>query len=816
MQTWHIHIKGQVQGVGFRPFIFLLAQQYHLNGWVNNDIDGVHIEFNAGEKKAKDFLNKIIQKAPNLAYITTYEIRKTPPKDFTNFEIKHSQTKGQPNLLLTPDAAICQDCSTELFQVSNRRSNYPFITCTNCGPRYSIILSLPYDRPHTTMDVFQMCPNCQEEYGNSSNRRYYSQTNSCPVCAIKLELLVSNSYSEENPLPMLPTKESSALQRRKTSYKNSSFGNKLENDIAKPSTDFTSFDNPNLIERIVQLWQKGKIVAIKGIGGYLLTCDANNQTAVQLLRQRKHRPSKPFALMFPSLDKLKKAFRVGKEEEVFLTSSAAPIVLLQGKVSDTFKVSDTLAPSVAPRLNQIGAMLPYTPLYQLLLKKFKKPIVATSGNISNSPIVFDDEQAIKELSSIADFIVTNNRNIVVPQDDSVVKFSPFYKQKIILRRSRGYAPTYIQSNLNFSSKIVLAMGAMVKSTFSLAHQDNIFISQYLGDLENFDTQENYRHTLNHFLQLFRTQPEVILLDKHPQYASSLYGKEMAAQFDLPSSSIQHHQAHFAAILGENNLIHASAPILGVIWDGTGLGDDGHIWGGEFFVYQNYHFERRHHLDYVNFILGDKMAKEPRIAALSFCWGIKAAIPYLKEKFTKTEWAIYNKLLEKDGNLKTSSIGRLFDAIASLLSLLDKQTYEGEAALLLETKATEFFQKNGLDFNFYSFDEKKTNFSLTTNRLLNMLLFDLEQEQTKEFIAARFHFLLVKYIEKVAISQNIKKIAFSGGVFQNGLLVDLIQHHLSAEYDLFFHQQLSPNDENISFGQLVTYYVRRIANPPCKS
>jgi len=297
-----------------------------------------------------------------------------------------------------------------------------------------------------------------------------------------------------------------------------------------------------------------------------------------------------------------------------------------------------------------------------------------------------------------------------------------------------------------------------------------------------------------------------LVDKHPQYAATIYGKELASQLDVPTITIQHHEAHFAAILAENDLINYQSPILGIIWDGTGLGKDGHIWGGEFFVYQDYEFKRKHHLKYVDFILGDKMAKEPRISALSFCWKIPEAVPILKEKFTNTEWAIYSKLLAKGSTLKTSSMGRLFDTVASLLGISDKQSYEGEAAMLVETKALQYFQKAGLATNFSSFNENKDTFNFTTTEILRLIVNDLIVGETIEYIAAHFHFLLIKYIEKIATIQNVEKLAFSGGVFQNGLLVDLLLHHLEYNFELYFHKALSPNDENISFGQLVHYHV----------
>ncbi|MEN0048767.1 MAG: Sua5/YciO/YrdC/YwlC family protein, partial [Bacteroidota bacterium] len=462
--------------------------------------------------------------------------------------------------------------------------------------------------------------------------------------------------------------------------------------------------------------------------------------------------------------------------------------------------------SIAPQLKQIGLMLPYTPLYELLLRQFGKAIVATSGNISNTPIIFEDEKAKKELSRIADFILTNNRKIVVPQDDSVIKFSPFTRQKIVLRRSRGLAPSYINAHLKVADVSILAMGAMLKSTFSLQHQNNIYISQYLGDLQQFDTQQSYQHTLNHFLNLFDARVEKILCDKNKDYSSSRRGEELAEKMNIPIHAIQHHIAHFGAILGEHHLVHSDAPILGVIWDGTGLGDDSQIWGGEFFKYEKYDFLRCAHFDYFDFILGDKMPKEPRISALSACWQITDTEGFLKPKFTSTEWQIYSRLLNKKSNLKTSSVGRIFDAVASLLGVLDQQTYEGEAALQLEALATNYFKKNGLDFSANYFTEATPLHRIPTPSLMAGVIMDLQKGESVDFIAAKFHFSLMKLIDMVANNLKIKKIAFSGGVFQNGLLVDLIRHHLHSRFELYFHEQLSPNDENISFGQLICYEI----------
>lgn len=761
MHTWHIHIEGQVQGVGFRPFVFLLAKKNKLNGWVNNSIDGVHIEFNASEILAKAFKSQILRQAPPLACITQIRLKKVENKTFTNFQIVHSSHQGEANLLLSPDFALCADCRQEIHQLTNRRRNYPFITCTNCGPRYSIIYQLPYDRETSTMDTFSMCENCQEEYENPENRRYYSQTNSCSTCGIELSLF------------------NSPLEKMEASQE-------------------------GIMKAVIQAWQKGQIVAIKGIGGYLLTCDASNAEAVLKLRQRKFRPSKPLALMFPNVDSVTSVLHIAQEEIETLYSPISPIVIAEIKKT----AASTLAlAEIAPHLNQLGAMIPYTPLYEILLHQFASPIVATSGNISKAPIIFEDQKALQELFSIADYVLVNNRKIVVSQDDSIIKYSSFKRQKIILRRSRGIAPTHIQAALQLPKQNILAMGAMLKSTFTLLHQKNIFISQYLGDLESFDTQENYNYTLNHFLKTFKTNPEVILCDAHPDYPSTYYGQQLAQKLQIPQQSIQHHLAHFSAILGEHHLVNASEAVLGVIWDGTGLGDDGQIWGGEFFKYEAYNFQRVNHFEYFDFILGDKMPKEPRISALALCRQIPEARTILESKFQAQEWKIYSKLLEKEAPLKTSSVGRIFDAVASLLGLLDQQTYEGEAAMRLEGLAQSYFHTHGLDFPEHYLVDFPSSQALPTRPFIQAFLADIQKQKPSDWIAAKFHYSLVMFIKHIATQLEVKQVAFSGGVFQNSVLIDLIHHHLSNHFDLYFHQKLSPNDENISFGQLIYYHIQ---------
>ena len=757
MKTYHIYIKGVVQGVGFRPFIYKLAHKMNLFGWVNNTANGVHIHVNSEKKKADEFVKKITEKAPKLSIITHINLEEVSFENYSNFEIRHSSSEKEATLLLTPDFAMCNDCKTELNSENNNRFQYPFITCTNCGPRYSIINKLPYDRETTTMDSFKMCPSCNSEYHNPEDRRYYSQTNSCPNCAIELSLF-----------------ENGKLQK--------------------------NFSNLNYIS---EQWENGKIIAIKGIGGYLLTCDATNPEVIKRLRKLKNRPTKPFALIYHDIYELAEDVEMDICEKLELESTIAPIVLLNIKSN---RMTPLAIEEIAPNLNQIGVMLPYTPLYDMLLSKFKKPIIATSGNVSNSTIIYEDHKAIEELTSIADIILLNNREIVIPQDDSVIRYSTIKFQKIIIRRSRGLAPSYINSSLKVSEKSILSMGAMLKSTFTLLNKQNIYISQFLGNTDNYEAELNYKNTFTHFNKLFKPKLDLILVDKHPNYFASIYGKEIAGKLQIPFVEIQHHKAHFYAVLGENKLLESSEKVLGVIWDGTGLGDDGNIWGGEFFSYQNKKVERVHHLDEFNFILGDKMPKEPRISALAIASN-SAETSIIKDKFSETEWKIYQKILQNNTHLKSSSIGRLFDAAASIILGIDKQSYEGEAAMRLESAAYTYFRANNIT-TFYTYLKEEKLPSNFTNFIIKNIISDIEKGFEKEFIAAKFHITLAHYISIISKGQKVKKVAFSGGVFQNQWLIELIILFMNDDFELYFHKELSPNDECISFGQLMYYLYNK--------
>lgn len=742
----HLHIQGQVQGVGFRPFVYRLALEIQLRGWVNNSSDGVHIEISGSDPQIELFCQRLLAEAPALSRITSFSRTVLPFQPYSEFQIVSSDDTTLPQLLLTPDFGLCSACRTELHQADNTRFAYPFITCTNCGPRYSIITGLPYDRPLTTMQGFTMCPACQAEYDDPLNRRYYSQTNSCNNCGIELQYYA-------------------------THYK-------------------TWEDNTTALASCIAALQAGKIVAVKGIGGFLLLADATNANTLNLLRLRKNRPSKPFALLYPDLESLAADVMLSPLSAEALQSSVAPIVLLP--VQPQPKSGVQLA-AIAPGLRRLGVMLPYAPLLELISVALGRPLVATSGNLSHAPIAYTNEQASEQLNSIADGILLHNREIVVPQDDSVLAFTPVHQQKVVIRRSRGLAPTLLLPHFQPQNGL-LAMGALLKSTFAFTHQNNLYLSQYLGDLEDFDTQQNYQLTLQHLLNTLQVKPTCILVDLHPEYASSHLGRKIAAETGLPVVPIQHHLAHFGAVLAEHDLLNQTEPVLGVIWDGVGLGDDGQIWGGEFFVYHQKQFQRKSHFAYFPYFMGDKMAREPRLSAFA----ILGPDPVLESKFSATEWANYQVLWQKKHFVQTSSMGRIFDAVAALLGILDVQTYEGEAALRLEELAWTYWGAENPMPSSYIFDAQ-----ISPQHLLLQIKTDLQAGLPKNLIAFKFHFSLIQLIQKIATAERVQRIAFSGGVWQNSLLVDLALSQLH-DFQFYFHQKVSPNDEGVALGQVAAW------------
>ncbi len=750
MKTYQIQIKGIVQGVGFRPFVYTFFTSKKINGWVNNTSKGVFIQINTTEN-INLLIDELLQNPPTLATITKIKIKKIANRHFKNFSIITSKKEKNTSLLITPDFTTCKDCENELQNKNDKRFEYQFLTCTNCGPRFSITKKLPYDREVTTMESFKMCSSCNKEYNNPLDRRYYSQTNSCKDCCISLEL-----------------------------YKN-------EICIEK---------NLNNLDIIIQYWNSGKIIAIKGIGGYLLTCDATNTETIKRLRKIKNRPTKPFALMYHDIYELGEDVEMGIGEKLELEEVSSPIVLLSIKKDRMTPINVDL---IAPNLNILGVMMPYTPLFKSLLNKFKKPIIATSANISGDTIIYKDD--FKLLSKISDYILTNNREIVIPQDDSVVRFSSIKSYRTIIRRSRGLAPSYINNKLTIPNKEILAMGAMLKSTFAITQNKNIHISQFLGNINTLEAENNYKKVLTHFNELFNPKYKIVLVDKHPNYFTTQYGREIAKEKNITLSEIQHHKSHFFAVLAENNLLTSNEKILGVIFDGTGFGTDGNIWGGEFFTYHKGKTKRVYHLDEFPFILGDKLPKEPRLSALVMTFNLKNN-NLIKNKFTKVEWNIYKKLIT-DTQIKSTSIGRLFDAVSSIVLGIDKQTYEGEAAMRLESAAYRYFRANNFT-KYYSYFKKDILPNNFIRFIIDNILIDLEKGFQQDFIAAKFHITLAHYISIVSKEQGTNKVCFSGGVFQNQWLIELILAFMNSDFELFFHKNLPPNDENISFGQLMYY------------
>ena len=749
MHSYHLHIRGQVQGVGFRPFVYRLAQQYGLRGTVSNGTDGVHIHINASPEVFGFFREDIYRRAPSMARITAVDWTETGAVDYADFSIVQSAVHDDRNVLLSPDFGLCAACREELWDAGNRRYQFPFITCTQCGPRLSVTDNIPYDRNYTTMAPFVMCESCQEEYEAVTDRRYFSQTNSCGCCG-----------------PQLATQAMSA-----------------------PITD--------PVGAAVSWLQSGAIVAVKGVGGFLLMCDAGNADAIGRLRERKNRPAKPLALLYPDIGRAEADVQLSEGARAALQHSSFPIVLCPLQASPASALPTEV---IAPGLNQIGLMLPNSPLLDLLASRFGDPLVATSGNVSGAPICYQNEQAAVQLSAIADRILIHNRDIVMPQDDSVCRFSRIYDQRILIRRSRGLAPTYWHTQEQ-AYPTALAMGADMKSVFGISHQQNIYLSQYLGNLGSYDSQQQYEQVLQHYLRLTGCQPLVVLHDLHPAYASTRLARTFEA---AERHAFQHHKAHLAACLFENDLLDSEEAVLGVVWDGVGYGEDGQIWGGEFFRYAAGQFLRAYHFDYFDYLLGDKMSLEPRLAALSVCKQAAWAEELLRPKFTQQEWQLYTRLLSQPAGLQTSSLGRLFDAAACLLGLGDRNTYEGEAATYVEQLAQQYISANGPDRVDSYVQAQASYYRIPTHSIFQYLLIDLKKGRDKAYIAAKFHQTLVQIVDNVARYTGCKKLAFSGGVLQNGLLVDMLIHRLSASHQLFFHRQVSPNDENIALGQLALY------------
>ena len=746
-ETYKITITGRVQGVGFRPFVYTLAHQFDIKGTVSNNEEGVIVYASGQNKNILSFYKKLIEDPPEVSSINHHTFQEIDFKKFEDFQIIPSQKGGQLNLPLTPDFAICNTCKNEISDQGNRRYGYPFTTCVHCGPRWAITNTFPFERNHTSLNEFGMCEACKNEYIDPSNTRFHSQTNTCSTCGIDIFL------TDKKGVPLKTSKGT-------------------------------------IFREIAALLEEGKIIAIKNTGGYLLCCDAANPSAVQELRIRKKRPNKPFAILYPAMELLESHLELTDRQKKALTSAERPIVILPRK---DFAGNLALT-ELVPNLNQLGVMLPYSGILQLLANEVNMPVVATSGNVHGSPIISSNKIAEKELGKIADYFFHHNLEISHPQDDSVEKYSVKFGQKVLFRRSRGLAPNFFNKSSKSDEKI-MAMGAHLKSAIAFLPNDFLYISQYLGNLDHYDVYDRFTKTASKFIDLFEHKPDVILTDKHPAYQSTQYGEELSRKFKAELYQVQHHKAHFASVLGEHDLFESQESILGVVWDGTGYGDDNQIWGGEFFDFHSKKMERIANFEYFDWLAGDKMAKEPRLSLFSLA--DDSLQSFVAKKFSKKELVIYESL-KKQHKLKTSSVGRLFDAVASVLDICDKNTYEGEAAILLENLVVDY------DLKFCKSYLDTVENVISPKEILNKVYADIKKGESSVQIIVNFLFTLAFVVLEMAKNNNYKQIALSGGVFQNTTLMDMLMELAPKEIKLYFHKELSPNDENISFGQIMYY------------
>jgi len=747
----NIIIKGIVQGVGFRPFIHNLVQNYNLSGWVLNSNQGVEMDIEGKTEELNNFIDDIKKKLPPLARIEKIEVNQLPLIGYKGFYIKKSIVKEEDGfVLVSPDISICKDCLQELFDPHNRRFRYPFINCTNCGPRFTIIKDIPYDREKTTMSIFKMCPQCQSEYENIEDRRYHAQPNACADCGPQVSL----------------------------------YQNKKRLEDIDP------------IEEAVELLKKGKIGAIKGLGGFHLACDATNNKAVARLRRLKNRETKPFALMSPDLEKINQYCEVKKKEGEWLINQSRPVVLLKKKKNNL------ISPLVAPNNNCLGVMLPYTPLHYLLLKDNFTALIMTSGNIADQPIIGDNQEALEKLDRIADFFLLYNRDIFNHCDDSVLKI--INGDNVFFRRSRGYVPHPII--LDFKLKEVLALGGELKNTISFSKENYVFLSQYLGDLKSVETLNFLKESIMSLKKMFRTNPEIIACDLHPDYLSTKYAEEIGAKRGLKVVKVQHHHAHIVSCMAENNI---KEKVIGVAYDGTGYGDDGNIWGGEFLLCDLKKYSRVGHLKYYPLPGGDKAIVEPWRMAYSYLYSIygskaKTLDIDFNRRMDYDKLSIIEKMIDKNINSPlTSSCGRLFDAASSLIGIRDEISYEGQAAMELESFCASGI-KERYKFRIYKEGEE---FIIDPQEIFIDIIKDLKEGIGKKVMAAKFHNTVAEFTlnlcGRIKKNTGINKIALSGGVFQNRYLTEKIISLLEKDdFQVYIQRKVPPNDGGISLGQAV--------------
>jgi hydrogenase maturation protein HypF len=762
-ETAKISVKGVVQGVGFRPFVYQLAGKYRLNGWVCNTSEDVRIEVEGERKKLNRFIFDLQRQAPPMSVIESIDVTFLPPCGCVGFKILESIKEDDKYQLISPDIATCDPCKSELFNTGDRRYRYPFTNCTNCGPRFTIIEDIPYDRPLTTMRDFTMCPECRNEYEDPSNRRFHAQPNACPKCGPSLTLLNASGK---------PVKTGDA------------------------------------IKSTVEYLKAGKIVAVKGLGGFLLACNAADNNAVHLLRSRKHRPHKPLAIMVKDIREALRYCTISPMEKTLLQSPQAPIVLLQKRKRPA------VSRSVAPDNNYLGIMLPYTPLHHILMSESGIPLVMTSGNLTEEPIVGKNEEALQRLAGVADFFLIHNRDIFSTYDDSITRIESDRIE--ILRRARGFAPYPVQ--LPVTSRQILACGADEKNTFCLTRDRHAFVSQHIGDMENIETMEHYKETVELYKRLYRIEPELIAYDMHPEYLTHKYAREQAAAHrNYQPLAIQHHHAHIAGCMADNGY---ELPVIGIALDGTGYGTDGNIWGGEFMVADYHTFARKGHLEYLPLPGGTAAIKQPYRTAIGYLQkllgsGVFDSDADLLKTVKNEEKAFIRQQVQSGFNCPlTSSMGRLFDAISALLGIRDTISFEAQAAIALETAAYAGIEAASGRCYRYTVEEVNGIFQIRLHDLFKDIVSDLKQRITSNIIAAKFHNTIADIINEtcrlIREKTSIETVALSGGVFQNRLLLTKTKSKLaSSGFIVLSHHQVPCNDGGISLGQAViaSYYKR---------
>jgi hydrogenase maturation protein HypF len=729
IQRLRIILRGAVQGVGFRPFVYRLATEMNLTGWVLNSSAGLVVEVEGLSDQLAIFEQRLERERPKPAVVTVHESEWINAQGSSRFEIHTSDSDSGKSVNVLPDLATCAECREELSDPSNRRFHYPFTNCTNCGPRYTILLDIPYDRPNTSMREFVLCPACREEYENPASRRFHAQPNACPVCGPQLT---------------------------------------------------------STIEETAKALTERKIVALKGIGGFQLLADARNAAAVARLRQRKHREEKPFALMMPSLVVAREYCEISQAEVQLLESQAAPIVLLQPKPGTD------IAWNVAHCSPYLGVMLPYSPLHHLLMRQFPYPLIATSGNLSDEPIAISNDEAATRLNDIADHFLMHDRPIVRPCDDSVVRLTR--GRAGILRRARGYAPLGIRVPRELPP--VLAVGGHLKNTVAIAVGQDVFLSQHIGDLDTIEARGAFERALDDLCRLYSFQPESVVCDLHPDYASTLWAEKSG----LPLIRVQHHQAHVAACAAENSV---ESEYLGVSWDGTGYGLDGTIWGGEFFRGLSNdagsHFERVAHLRPFGLPGGDAAVREGWRSATSLLFqAFGENIPEIAYAADSTansrldQTKLLNMLARGVHVVSTTSVGRLFDAVAAISGIARQNRFEGQAAMLLENEIGALRSEEAYPLADGDWEP-----------LIRAVVADKRDGLTVSLISARFHNALVNWILEVANDTGLKQIVFSGGVFQNRYLTERAAAVLESRgFTVHTHRQVPPNDGGIALGQAV--------------